>query len=693
VVGVTNALGQTTTFGYDLGDLVRVTTPQGNSETRLVDVAGRVLRVTDAKGAVTKFEYDNLNQVTKIIDPIAGETTFTYDGNGNLLTLTDARGKMTTWTYNTMDRVQTRTDPLSRQESFVYDLNGNLTSWTDRKNQVTTYTYDALDRQTFAGFGTTGTPPTYQSSITYTYDAGDRLTQVVDSAAGTTTRGYDLLDRLTSETTPEGSISYTYDGADRRATMTVAGQTSVSYSFDNADRLTGITQGSANVSIAYDNADRRTSLTLPNGVVMEYGYDTDSRLTGITYKLGAQTLGTLTYSYGANGQRTAVGGSWARTNLPAALTSATYDNANQIATFGGTTFAYDANGSLTSDGTRTYTWNARNQLASLTGPVNASFTYDGLARRRSKTIAGATTQFLYDGLNPVQELAGGTPTANLLTGLGIDEFFTRTDSIGTRHYSTDALGSTVALSEGSGTTLTEYTYEPFGGFTTSGAGTSSSFAFTGREADGTGLFFYRARYYDSRLQRFTAEDPVEFAAGDTNLHAYVSNSVPNLTDPTGELPAPLVGCAIGAAMAAAPSLPGMLSGRGCVPWRDMALGCLFGALPMPRLPRIGPGGRPPIFPRGPGRRPPRLGPDPRAVGPHSTFARGPNGNVTRYAEWRPQTNPRNPNPWEFVRRYDGTGPPHFDRVTRRYIPTPHVHTPGGGVRPATPGEIPSIPIP
>jgi hypothetical protein len=43
---------------------------------------------------------------------------------------------------------------------------------------------------------------------------------------------------------------------------------------------------------------------------------------------------------------------------------------------------------------QSYTWNARNQLASLTGPVSGSFGYDGVGRRRSKTIGGTTTQFL-----------------------------------------------------------------------------------------------------------------------------------------------------------------------------------------------------------------------------------------------------------------------------------------------------------
>jgi RHS repeat-associated protein len=572
VLTATNALNKTTTFTYDLEDLVSVTTPLGHTATRFLDVAGRLLRVTDARGATTKFEYSNSNELTKIVDPLGGQTVFTYDGNGNLLTLTDARSKTTTWTYDDMDRVETRTDPLSRDESFVYDLMGNLVTWTDRKGQVTKHEYDALNRRVLIGFGATGSPPTYDSTITTTYDAGDRPTDIVDSAAGTIERTYDLLDRLTEEETPEGTITYTYDGGNRRATMTVAGQTAVSYSFDNANRLTGVTRGTASVTLAYDNANKRTSLTLPNGIVVEYGYDDDSHLTGLTYKQGASTLGSLTYSYDPGGQRTMVEGTYARTGLPAALTSATYDDANQIATFGGTSFTYDDNGNLTNDGVRGYTWNARNQLASLTGSANGSFAYDGFGRRRAKTIGGTTTQFLYDGLNPVQELAGGTPTANLLTGVTVDEYFTRTDSSGVRNFLNDAQGSTLALADGSGSVQTEYTYEPFGATAVSGTSTASTFGFTGRESDGTGLQFSRARYYDARLQRFISEDPVAFRAGSTNLYAYVHNSPTRFTDPSGKwafLVLPMAGCVGGAI--------GMGATRG---WsgRKLALGCGLGAL-------------------------------------------------------------------------------------------------------------------
>lgn len=82
-----------------------------------------------------------------------------------------------------------------------------------------------------------------------------------------------------------------------------------------------------------------------------------------------------------------------------------------------------------------------------------SYAHDAFGRRMAKTIKGVETQFLYDGLNPVQELSGGSSpavTANLLTGRGIDEYFTRTDLSGTMAFLSDAMGSTVGLVNSAG---------------------------------------------------------------------------------------------------------------------------------------------------------------------------------------------------------------------------------------------------
>src|SRR5882724_11979770 len=122
----------------------------------------------------------------------------------------------------------------------------------------------------------------------------------------------------------------------------------------------------------------------------------------------------------------------------------------------------DNNGNILSDGSTVFTWNARNQVASLN---NVSLQYDA-AGRRTKNVAG--TSFLYDGANAAQELSGTTVTANLLSG-GVDEVFSRTDGSGTFTPLKDALGSTVALVDASGNMQTTYSYDPFGNTTASGA--------------------------------------------------------------------------------------------------------------------------------------------------------------------------------------------------------------------------------
>ena len=240
----------------------------------------------------------------------------------------------------------------------------------------------------------------------------------------------------------------------------------------------------------------------------------------------------LSYSYDANGRRTAIGDSYAQSDLPAAISTATHNAANQLTKWGSATLSYDANGNLLSDGSLAHSWNARNQLASLSGAAVASFQYDALGRRIGKTVAGTATGFLYDGINPVQELTGSSPKANLLTGLGVDEIFSRTDASGARHLLTDALGSTLALTDGTGAVQTRYSYEPYGKTTVSGTASSNSFEYTGRENDSTGLYFYRARYYNPGLQRFVSEDPIGLAGG-VNQYGYVDGDPLSFIDPLG----------------------------------------------------------------------------------------------------------------------------------------------------------------
>ncbi|UVT15741.1 MAG: RHS repeat protein [Nitrospira sp.] len=534
---IKDPLNHTTTFTYELGDLISVKDPLNRETKRMLDAAGRLRSLINPLGQKTVYTPDALDRITQLTDAINGVTQFGYDANSNLLTVTDAKSQQTVYTYSNMNRTSTRKDPLLNTETYTYDNNGNLATILDRKSQTTTYTYDPLNRRTKTTFQD-GT------STNYTYDAGNRITQVqeknsVGTVAATITRAYDGLDRLTQEVTPQGQIDYTYDNASRRATMTVAGQPQVTYTYDNANRLTAITQNTSTVTIGYDDADRRTSVTYPNTNKVEYAYNGASELTSLTYKQGATTLGDLTYTYDAAGNRIKTGGTFARSNIPPALTTTNYNANNQQTTFGTTTETYDLNGNLATSAdagvTTTYTWNARNQLTGIskTG-FTASFTYDSFGRRTGRTVNGAVTNYVYDGLNPVQEKNGGTVTANLVTGIGIDELFTRTDGVGSRALLPDALGSTVALGDGTGTLQTQYTYEPFGLTTQTGADSTNSYKYTGREDDGTGLMYYRARYYQPRLQRFISEDPVRFAGGDTNFYAYAFGNPIRFRDPVGK---------------------------------------------------------------------------------------------------------------------------------------------------------------
>src|SRR5439155_16583996 len=133
-----------------------------------------------------------------------------------------------------------------------------------------------------------------------------------------------------------------------------------------------------------------------------------------------------------------------------------------------------------------------------------------------------------------QELTNGSPTANVFSGLGVDELFQRTEGATTRTFLTDALGSTVALADSAGVVQTSYTYAPYGATTVTGAASNNPSKFTGREDDADGLYFYRARYYHPLFSRFVSEDPIGFGGGDPNLYAYTHDSPTSFTDCSGQ---------------------------------------------------------------------------------------------------------------------------------------------------------------
>ncbi|MDX2250917.1 MAG: RHS repeat-associated core domain-containing protein [Nitrospira sp.] len=565
-----------TTFAYDTnGNLITTTDPLGNATQRVYDAVSRLTSLTDPRGLQTQFRYDGLNRVTEIADARQGIMRFGYDQNGNLLTVTDAKNQMTAYTYDSMDRLATRKDALNRSESYQYDLAGNLSQFRDRKNQQTTFAYDALNRRTTA---------TYPDATTmFAYDSVGRLTRASDSLSGTIDRSYDILDRLIQETTPQGTIAYTYDTLRRRASSVVNGQTAQTYNYDVASRLISLIQGTQTITFGYDAADRKTSITYPNGISVAYGYDAASRLTSLTHQGPSGPLETLTYTLDSAGNRISLlRNSGSATTLPPAIQAA-YDAANEQVRFNSVTpnLTYDADGNLLTQtdtsGTTTYTWDARDRLRDITGPnLIASFAYDAFNRRMSKTVNGQTTAYLYDGDDVVQEIGAGAVSASYVQGLGIDEPYIRRGATGDEFYLADERGTVLALTNQAGAVTTSYAYEPFGKATQTGV-SSNPFQYTGRDNDGTGLYYYRARYYSPILHRFLSEDPLEFEGEDLNLYAYAFNDPVNLSDPSGELVplVPLAGiCLRGAAQSA---LSTALSGRK-PDLMDLASGCFSGGI-------------------------------------------------------------------------------------------------------------------
>jgi len=516
--------GAVTRFGYVDGDLRWARDPLGNETRQYVDALGRVTAVTDALNRTTRFDLDDAGLVRRVVDPAGRETMLGYDANGNATSVTDPRGTTTRATYDALDELLSLTDALGRVETVERDGNGNVIRTTDRKGQVHKHTYDALDRLTGTDFGT-------ESRIAYAYDRGDRLIRLDDSSSGEISRRYDGLGRLVEEVTPQGTLSYGYDAAGRRTSMKAPDQADTAYRYDAAGRLTAVEQGALSATFAFDAGGRRVFAALPNGIEQRLAYDGASRVVGVEYLRAGKPAGDVRYAYDPAGRRTAAWGSLAKTLLPAPVSEARYDAANRLVEQDGRSFAYDAEGNLLDDGDARYAWNARGELTGLTrGTATARFAYDAVGRRTSRTVGDATTTFLHDGANVAQERPDSGPRAVLMNGVGLDTLLARTTDGAVATPLVDGLGTTVAVARADGA-LDALAYGPFG--EVAGAPADFPHQFTGRENDGSGLLFYRARYYSPAQKRFISEDPLGAAGSGHNLYAYASGDPINRIDPTG----------------------------------------------------------------------------------------------------------------------------------------------------------------
>jgi YD repeat-containing protein len=151
-----------------------------------------------------------------------------YYGNGSLKEVEDAKGNVTKYEYNGFMGLAKTTYEDDTYEQPTYDSYRRVTQTRGRSGQTITLTYDDLNRVKTK----TVRDPNFVlvNTITYQYDLLGRLYKVTDNT-GTTKNTYDKAGRLIRVEYPGGkTVSYLYDASSNRTRLTYPDST---YMYDN----------------------------------------------------------------------------------------------------------------------------------------------------------------------------------------------------------------------------------------------------------------------------------------------------------------------------------------------------------------------------------------------------------------------------------------------------------------------------
>jgi RHS repeat-associated protein len=550
----------------------------------IYDVGGRMLRQIDPMGRVTAYQYDLQDRLIAVTENVSGPsgcaespcdiiTRYRYDRVGNRTAVVNALNHARTFTYDAADRMLTQTDAVSGTSSWTYDRAGRVTQSTDARgaNYAVSYLYDGMDQVYQISSPGLSTP------ITATYDAGGRRTALGD-ATGVTTFQSDPLDRLVAVNAPQtGLVQYGYNARGERTQLTYPDATSVGYYYDPDGRLIAITQGLTTLAhYTYTLAGELQTLARANGATTTYTTTVNGWLTDTHTTVGGATQSRFQYSYNRRGERTlassiqsglttdtaytydglgrlqdaanlrysydAAGNRTSVTEFDLGGTPSVLENRSYNAADRTTGWTYDAAGNLTSDGTRTYSYDALNRLTSVTrNGQTVDYAYNGDGVLVSRTEGTSTTRYAQDlarGLDQVlQTSQNGTTNATYVYGL--ERLATIAGS--TRSWQvSDALGSVREQLDDTGTTLASTRFDAWGQVESGSA--PQPFGFTGELHDPmTELVYLRARWYNPQSGTFTTKDPFEgYPTKPYSLHPYqyaYSNPVLH-KDPTGKCVGP-----------------------------------------------------------------------------------------------------------------------------------------------------------
>jgi RHS repeat-associated protein len=396
-----------TLYAYNaVGNLTKVTLPDGSFLTYQYDAAHRLTGIKDTLGNAIAYTLDATSNRIKeqVFDPantLTRTRSYAYDSVNRLIQEIGAQNQTTLYGYDPQGNLLSVTDPLSHVTQFAYDPLNRKTQATDAGGGVTQFAYDPLDRLT------SETDPRGLATA-YSYDGLDDPTGLISPDSGTASRTFDAAGNVLSVTDARGkTTTYAYDALNRVTKAAYADGTSSIYQYDQGvngvGHLTGMTDPAGTTSFNYDQHGRllqktqtanASTKTVNPILIMSYSYDASGRMTSLTYPSGSQ----VSLKYDVDG----------RVN---ALTQGATPLAQnvQYQPFGGVAGWAQGNGSSYS---RTFDQDGRITSMSM-GAVLINLGYDASSRIVAQTETGlATKTYSYDALDRLTDYADGASGTN-----------------------------------------------------------------------------------------------------------------------------------------------------------------------------------------------------------------------------------------------------------------------------------------
>ena len=524
---ITDALARVTNYTRDAhGNVTVMATPKKENFTYSFDALNRLASAADPLGRSIQYTRDPRGILTAAVLPGGVGASFGLNALGLATSVTDPVGNVWNRSFDGLSRLTSATDPLNRKTSLAYDSRQRISTIT-LPNGTAQYSYDAAGNVTALKYSD-GT------SLTYTWDADNRLT-----AASGISLSYDADGRINRD---HNGLQITRDAAGRVASVTYASGKTVTYTYNNRGLLSQVSDWvGGNTTFTYDAAGELTVIAFANGTTQTNTWDADGRLASliVTGKSGA-TLASVTLTRDALGRVTSAVRSSA--NIPAEVKGVlplAYDVADQVL---GATF--DALGRDTADTARTYVWDLASRLTSYTGSDgSASFTYDAMGQRVSRTSSGATQNYVWNYAIPL-------PCISTVQSGGADQTYyvwlpdgTLLNSISAvdgsrRFYHFDESGSVDLLTDSTGTVTDTYAISIYGDTVTQAGSTANPFTWQGQRGvmreGSTSMYYMRARYYDSGPARFLSRDPLSSSdPREINPYQFVRANPMEHADPGG----------------------------------------------------------------------------------------------------------------------------------------------------------------